>query len=79
MLLPLADKLSEVEGPLKSQLNRTLFESIVAQIPDHWLESEEAFESPNRHREAYVEYLEHRLGVSQLFVEEANSARAHLI
>jgi len=79
VLLSMADKLSEVENTLKSQLNRTVFESIVAQIPDHWLESDEAFESPDRYREAYVEYLDHRLGVSQVFVEEANSARKHLI
>jgi hypothetical protein len=79
VLLPLADKLPEVESALKSQLGRRVFESVVAQIPDHWLESEEVFESPDRHREAYVEYLDHRLSVSQVFVEEARNAREHLI
>jgi hypothetical protein len=79
VLLPLADKLADIDRLFKKHLNRSIFENIVAQIPDQWLESGNRFKSLGEHRRAYVEYLEHRLEVSQYFVEEANSARAQLV
>ena len=79
MLLPFADQLLDIENRLKSQLGRPVLEGIVAQIPESWLESDGLFKNADSHREAYVDYLEHRLGVSHDFVEEANGARAHLI
>jgi hypothetical protein len=76
VLLPLADKLTAIDRLFKKHLNKSVFESVVAQIPDQWLESSNISKSLDKHRRAYVGYLEHRLEVSQYFVEEANSARS---
>ncbi len=79
VLLPLADNLNEADSTLKKRLNKSFFKGITAQIPDHWLEATDGFTSIAEHRNAYVEFLNHRLKMSFIFVEEANRARAALV
>ena len=56
-----------------------LLTSIIALIPDNWLDGEPAFADNDQHRAAYVSYLLNRLAESRAFVEEALDARAKLV
>jgi len=44
-------------------------------VPDSWLVDEPAFDNPTAYRQAYIDYLQHRLRVRAAFVQEA--VRAH--
>ena len=79
VLLPLADKLNEVDQLFRIRLNHAIFEKIICQLPEDWLNSKTKFRSPDEYRRAYMEYLEHRLVSSHKFVEEANRARSQLV
>jgi hypothetical protein len=48
-------------------------------IPDEWLTSNDAYDTPGRFRKAYVDYLIARVEQPQGFVEEAIDARARPI
>ncbi|MFC3550415.1 HipA family kinase [Lysobacter cavernae] len=76
VLLPLADALVEADAELAPRLDRALFESILAQVPESWLDGEGALADPAAHRAAYVEHFVQRLAHRQRFVEEAIRARA---
>ncbi|MDP4198154.1 MAG: aminotransferase class I and II [Bacteroidota bacterium] len=52
---------------------------IVGLVPDDWLDSENIFSNIEAHREAYVNYLIHRLASCDIFEEEAIRARASII
>jgi hypothetical protein len=69
ILLPWASQIAQVDGELRSKLDRQALERVVAQVPPEWLE---AHDGPTR--EGYIEYLTTRLRDSR-FAEEA--ARAH--
>lgn len=75
-LLPFASRLSAVDRTLRTRLNRTVLEEIVAEVPDEWLGEEEQFTGPAEHRQAYVEYLDRRRNAADHFVREALDARA---
>jgi hypothetical protein len=77
-LLSFADSLSEVDKRLSDRLNRDIVHQIVNQIPDEWLDHDADFAGFDEHREAYVNYLVHRLEASSIFVEEAINARNQL-
>ncbi len=79
VLLPLADKIQNLNGQFMGRLNHTFFEAVVAQIPDEWLPPENKFDSSRSLRQAYVDYLVHRMEVSQIFVEEAVRARSQIL
>lgn len=75
VLLPQAADLEAVDAEFRQFLTAEIISSIVSLIPDQWLAGELQLESPERQREVYVEFLQARLGVSEVFVEEARRAR----
>jgi len=79
VLLPVATQLTEVDALLKSRLNASLLASIIATIPDAWLNDDLLFATKEERRAAYLAYLLDRLAASQVFVEEALHARASLV
>ena len=79
VLLSLADKIQDLNGQLKDRLTRSFFENLVAKLPDDWLPPEQKFDSSRALRQAYVDYLVHRMEVSQIFVEEAIRARSQIL
>jgi hypothetical protein len=84
VLLPFASKLDEVDAVLAARLSPELLTSIVALIPDSWLENASPlgdaspFDNVEEHRAAYVRYLLNRLEQPREFVEEARHARSLL-
>lgn len=78
VLLALAGDLAGVDQFAKDRLNAAFFEKIVAEIPGKWLENS-PFESEAAHRRGLVEFLSHRLQSSQVFLKEAERARAEYI
>jgi hypothetical protein len=79
VLLRYASALPEADLVLSALLTPELLESIVALIPDGWLDGEPAFAGRDEHRAAYVSYLLARLAEPRAFVEEALDARAKLV
>jgi hypothetical protein len=79
VLLRYADALPEADLVLRPLLTPELIESIIAQIPDIWLDDEPSFANRDQHRAAYMSYLLTRLAEPRTFVEEALDARAKLV
>lgn len=79
VLLPQASELHKINQAFSSLLTHKKIDEIVALIPDEWLTREEIFATPAEHRNAYAQYLKIRTAHSNLFVKEANDARAKLI
>lgn len=78
VLLPQASVLDAVDKEFKEILNRGLIRAVVDLIPDEWLR-DAPFASPAEHRDAYARFLEIRIAHSEIFVKEAQHARASLI
>ena len=57
------------------QLTPELIASVVALIPDAWLDDEPSFSSKAEHRDAYVRYLKQRIEAPRVFFDEAVRAR----
>jgi len=79
VLLRYADALPVAELVLRLLLTPELIESIIALIPDSWLDDDLSFSDRDAHRAAYVSYLLSRLAEPRTFVEEALDARAKLV
>lgn len=79
VLLPYASELPIVDELLKSRLDATTVQEIVASIPSSWLEKDDYYPDPEAKRAAYVTYLLDRLAASHIFVEEAVHARSNHI
>ena len=79
VLLPAAADIAGADARLAPLVTPALVESIVAQVPDDWLEESAPFPDRAAHRAAYVEYLLGRLEPPRAFVEEAINARAQRI
>jgi hypothetical protein len=79
VLLPYATELDSVNGALTSILSTDRFRSIVSIIPDEWLIDEATSMSADEIRQVYIQFLETRLSISELFVKEAKHAREALI
>ena len=79
VLLPQASKLDMVDKVSTSILTPGRIRSIVALIPDDWLQGETIFETLHEHRNAYRTFLETRIAHSEQFVKEAQHAREKLI
>lgn len=80
VLLPKATILAEIDIEFKKILNPELIQSIVDIIPDDWLNDEKGtFANTEQHRLAYAEFLNKRLANTQIFITQADNARAQLI
>ncbi|RAU83149.1 HipA family kinase [Pontibacter arcticus] len=79
VLLPRAEALSETDEAFKAILSPEKLKAIVALIPDHWLLVDAPFETPEEHRQAYLDFLTTRLSHSEVFVNAAQDARKALI
>jgi hypothetical protein len=79
VLLPWATELETVNEEFSAVLTHELIQAIVALIPEEWLSSESAFESPSAHRAAYAGFLATRTANSEIFVKEAQHARTSVI
>ncbi len=76
VLLSWAESLAQVDADMAAKLDGDVIASIVAQVPDSWLDSDDAFAEPAVQRAAYVDYLVLRLAQREAFVQEAIRARA---
>ena len=79
VLLPQASLLQETNLEFKSILSTEVIRNIVNLIPDVWLHWEETQEQPEAIREVYFQFLSTRLDHSEIFITEAQNARATLI
>ena len=76
VLLPWASELTEADARLSALLPPERLAEIVDDIPDAWLQAEDAFGTPAQQRVAYARYLQQRLALPHSFVDEAQRARA---
>ncbi len=72
VLLPAASELAAAASMSKSVLTSEVLDAVVGELPGAWLDMEEQ-------RMAYRAYLQARLEEADLFVEEAQHARAQLV
>jgi hypothetical protein len=79
VLLSQATELETVNEEYAAILTPDFIQSVVALIPDEWLAGEAEFETPEKHRQAYAYFLNTRIANSNIFVKEAQNARAILI
>jgi hypothetical protein len=80
VLLPQASELDQVDQEFKTILTDDLIDNVVALIPADWLLQELANEeSAEARRKVYGDFLKLRVANSQIFVNEAQHARAGLI
>ena len=73
ILLPWANRISEVDGELRGRLTEPVLAEIVRMVPDRWME-----QTNGPSKEGYLQYFRERLAKSR-FVEEAIDAHAKLI
>jgi hypothetical protein len=74
VLLPYASELMETDARFRTLLTSEKLRQIVSLIPDEWLNS--TSESVADWREMYFRFLEIRMAASEIFVKEAEHARA---
>jgi hypothetical protein len=67
VLLPFAGSIEEADAELAPRVSPELLESLVAAVPDEWLDGDD--------RGVYVDYLRGRLEAPRAFVAEAEAAR----
>ncbi len=79
VLLPQAEKLTEVDAEMKQLLTEGKLKAIVDLIPAEWLSWEGNEETPEEIKEAYLKFLLVRLANSEIFIKEAQDARQTLI
>jgi hypothetical protein len=68
VLMPRASLLAEVDGEFRALLTPERIRHIVSLIPDEWLATNEVFPSADHYRQAYVRFIELRLGYLKNFV-----------
>jgi hypothetical protein len=79
VLLRFANDVMKSGMKFKQILSLEVLQSIVALIPDAWLEGEPFFASHSDHREAYLDFLVKRTASSNIFEQEVMNARSKLI
>ncbi|TDQ11600.1 HipA family kinase [Pedobacter metabolipauper] len=79
VLLPLASELEAADQEFKSILTDELILSIVDLIPESWLTDESGERTVDQRREVYAGFLTSRIANSEIFVKEAQNARAAII
>jgi hypothetical protein len=75
VLLAPAGEIEKADRDAHAIFSISFFEDLVNLIPDTWLKGNGAFKGPADYRKGYVDFLSHRLQVSEIFVEEAVRAR----
>ena len=75
ILLPYADSIREADAIAREKITRELIESIVALVPESWLDTGPAIDRPAGTRQDYIDLLVRRLEASAIFSEEAERAR----
>jgi hypothetical protein len=76
VLLPWATELDLVDAEFRAILTPNRIQSIVALIPDEWLDDESTTDSPAVRRQVYAQFLLSRIAASEIFVKQAQHARA---
>ncbi len=79
VLLPYASELETVDAELKGTLTPDRVGSVVSLIPDDWLADPSSDDSPELRRRRYTQFLVDRIAHSDIFVQEAQNARAALV
>jgi len=79
ILLKPASALREADAILRPLVRKELLEGIVDQLPESWLEPNSGFENAHAHRAAYVRFLLERVKSADIFLTEAENARAKLV
>lgn len=79
VLLPKATELRSVDESFRSILTPERIQAIVSLVPDAWLIDDTSFENTDAHREVYTRFLQTRVAHSEIFVKEAEDARAAII
>ena len=67
VLLSFADSRAAVGAELAALVDRSLLSSVVALVPDEWLEEEPGFDSAVAVREAYVDHLLRRVAAREVW------------
>lgn len=75
VLLPQADRLTEVDNEFKAILTPGKIQEIVDLIPDSWTEWRDQEETPQDIRDVYYQFLTERILHSEIFVKEAQDVR----
>jgi hypothetical protein len=78
-LLPFAGDLAAADERAHARLDDTSLKSIIATIPEAWMDGQYDERTPDHVREAYLRFLGTRLEHSTDFVEEAARVRAQLV
>ena len=79
VLLKQAGRLEEVDKEFRGILSDELIDEIVELLPAEWLMADAPFNSVEEHRNAYAIFLKTRILHSEIFVKDAQHARAGLI
>lgn len=79
VLLSKASMLDAVNAEYKTLVTETMIRDIVGLIPDEWLHWNDTDETPESIRTVYIHFLLTRLQHADIFINEANHARATLI
>jgi len=79
VLLRVASELDWADSVFRPILTNELIQSIVSLIPDEWLSDESVSWSAKEWREVYFQFLITRTANSEIFVKEAQNARAAII
>ncbi len=75
VLMPFAGSIANADSRLAAKLDDAFLASLVAAIPDDWLQPEDGLPDAAAHRRAYLAYMQTRLAARAAFVEEAERAR----
>jgi hypothetical protein len=79
VLLPQASLLNEVDSEFRSILTADRIRTIVDLIPNEWLTDDSENGTPAERRDVYSQFLITRIAASDIFVKEAQHARAAII
>jgi hypothetical protein len=79
VLLPYASRLREADERLRPLLGDEVLARVAAAVPEDWLTGNGPAGSPEEQRAAYLAFLRARRDAAQVFVEEAEHARALLV
>ena len=77
--MPEASEMDWADNLSRSLISEETIHGIIQLVPDEWLLIDSPFETVQRHREAYEQYLISRFNQSSNFVKEAQDARKILI
>ena len=75
VLLERATQLPQASGIIKKRISEEVITEIVSKIPEDWLSSESDPLTPHEKRDAYMKFLNTRLGKLDVLVKEAEDAR----